>query len=153
MASDLNEMANAPLSVSIGGREYKAVRPSIFASFARLEAIVVEKELRRITAMADVAKLAGPERGRFLVDAIGNVPRGKALQALVWESFYSPDGLTVVFEAALLSNNKGLTTADIQRLVEENQDEAIEVANLLCGVTKKKTLNPGPVEGPKKQAK
>ena len=135
--TDINEMADVPMEISINGRKLKVRRPDLSGVFAELEGGLIEAEIEKIRQMAEVCNLEGSDKIEFLRQALQDVPRGATLQQLVWECLGRPEGVKMVLMSAVKKENPDITEEEIQEFITADLEMATGWTEYLCGASKK----------------
>lgn len=135
--TELNEMSNTPIEISLNGRKLKARRPEIRALFAEVESEIISKEMEKTAKAAETYGLQGEEKTNFLNQQTSALPKGAVLQNLVYENLGTLNGVVKIFKAALKQNHPDIDDDEIIRMVQFDPELSGAWAVYLCGASKK----------------
>lgn len=131
-----NELANDPIEVTLGGKQYKARRISLDVVFGKAEAAVISRQMERIHQMAD--SLTPEERTAFLSRAmLESLPTGDKLGQMTADYLKSIDGVRLLLVGALQKDQPDIEQQlDIASLMLTDKERVKSLIEFLTGTEK-----------------
>ena len=130
--TDLNEMVNAAVTITVAGKKYKVRKLALEDLFAAIEGLVISQ---KITQMQQVAEcLHGEEKVAYLRQCTGDLPSGELLQIAVTEMMGSIIGIRHILFMAMKTDQPDLKEEDVRGMVTADEADRLgSIVEWLCG--------------------
>ena len=127
----LNELVNAPVVISLAGRDFQVARLSVSEIWASAENEVISRYHKTVSSIAK--NLTGQDKLDYLRDATRHVPSGNELADQRGEWLNSIEGVAYLLQIALQKYND-LTGVSIVDLVIQDPASVEYIINHIVGI-------------------
>lgn len=129
----INELANIPVDITLGGKTFKVSRLSTKELFGNAQAKVISDYNKNIMTIA--SSLSGQEKTNFLVQSLKEIPSGAILNQMANEHLATLEGMTSLYMVALNKHQKVSEEEVVELLLRAKEEETVIAMARITGST------------------